>query len=376
MAEAVPNNPSEFMFGDFSEFDYSSLCDSYLQLSALRQAISASQLKMVAHMVEFSSKDSVVEFLHFKDLRTRHNAREFVDVSCRIGEFQNLADSYAQGIISWRQLSYLIPIAKCHGEQFALECSENSSLNQLRHISDEAKVILGERKKRAETEAADLGDDEDNVDSGEPVDEEQGTADSNQHPDFEPSFYDLTQLVPANLNIYRKGGRFVLHGELPIELGIKIIKALDLIADSEGIDPATNEYRPLPQRRASALLEICSSKLSDHSNTDLATTVIHVDLDGIISSDIPTASVDGNVVALNKVRHLMCDSRLQVISERNGIAVGIGRLSREIPHWLRRIVHDRDQGCRFPNCQTTKGVQGHHIRWWRNGGSTNSDNLI
>src|SRR5438067_3576340 len=48
--------------------------------------------------------------------------------------------------------------------------------------------------------------------------------------------------------------------------------------------------------------------------------------------------------------------------------------TRTIPPALRRALHHRDRGCRFPGCGVRFG-QGHHIRHWAQGGPTTLSNL-
>src|SRR5207248_3118675 len=48
--------------------------------------------------------------------------------------------------------------------------------------------------------------------------------------------------------------------------------------------------------------------------------------------------------------------------------------TRTIPPALRRALHHRDRGCRFPGCSVRFG-QGHHIRHWAQGGPTTLSNL-
>jgi hypothetical protein len=58
----------------------------------------------------------------------------------------------------------------------------------------------------------------------------------------------------------------------------------------------------------------------------------------------------------------------------DGQIVEIGARTRTIPPALRRALHHRDQGCRFPGCGVRFG-QGHHIRHWAHGGPTTLSNL-
>jgi len=58
----------------------------------------------------------------------------------------------------------------------------------------------------------------------------------------------------------------------------------------------------------------------------------------------------------------------------DGRVVEVGARTRTIPPALRRALHYRDRGCRFPGCGVRFG-QGHHIRHWAHGGPTTLSNL-
>lgn len=77
-------------------------------------------------------------------------------------------------------------------------------------------------------------------------------------------------------------------------------------------------------------------------------------------------------------RRLSCDARIQVVLEgQDGTPVGIGRISREPPRWLRRLVLERDgYSCRGPGCAAKTHLKIHHIHHWTRGGRTDLDNLI
>jgi len=57
-----------------------------------------------------------------------------------------------------------------------------------------------------------------------------------------------------------------------------------------------------------------------------------------------------------------------------GRTVEVGARTRTIPPALRRALHHRDRGCRFPGCGLPSG-QGHHVRHWAQGGPTTLSNL-
>jgi hypothetical protein len=58
----------------------------------------------------------------------------------------------------------------------------------------------------------------------------------------------------------------------------------------------------------------------------------------------------------------------------DGRIVDVGARTRTIPPALRRALHHRDHGCRFPGCGLPFG-QGHHLRHWAQGGPTTLSNL-
>ncbi len=74
-------------------------------------------------------------------------------------------------------------------------------------------------------------------------------------------------------------------------------------------------------------------------------------------------------------QRLACDaSRVVMRHDADGRIVEVGARTRTIPPALRRALHYRDRGCRFPGCGVRFG-QGHHIRHWADGGRTTLSNL-
>jgi len=57
--------------------------------------------------------------------------------------------------------------------------------------------------------------------------------------------------------------------------------------------------------------------------------------------------------------------------------LNVGRAHRLVPTWLRKALHARDRGCRFPGCHTPVAwTDAHHLQPWAHGGATDLDNLI
>jgi len=82
----------------------------------------------------------------------------------------------------------------------------------------------------------------------------------------------------------------------------------------------------------------------------------------------------GNVSA-GTSRRLACDaSRVVMHHDDAGRLLEIGARTRTIPPALRRALHHRDRGCRFPGCGV-RFAEGHHLRHWAHGGPTTLSNL-
>lgn len=93
-----------------------------------------------------------------------------------------------------------------------------------------------------------------------------------------------------------------------------------------------------------------------------------------------TAAIEsGPPVAPETVRRLACDAQTLLIAEGDeGSPVGIGRRSRVVPASMLRLPRQRDTGCRFPGCTSTRTrwIQAHHKRHRADGGRTDTDNLL
>lgn len=84
---------------------------------------------------------------------------------------------------------------------------------------------------------------------------------------------------------------------------------------------------------------------------------------------------DGARVPAGTSQRLACDaSRVVMRHDSDGRLIEIGARTRTIPPALRRALHHRDRGCRFPGCGVRFG-QGHHLRHWAQGGPTTLSNL-
>ena len=78
-------------------------------------------------------------------------------------------------------------------------------------------------------------------------------------------------------------------------------------------------------------------------------------------------------------RRVACDCEVWrcVLDPATGLPLEVGRTHRLVPHWIRKALHARDQGCRFPGCSAPVAwTDAHHWKAWYDGGETNIDNLL
>ncbi len=183
-------------------------------------------------------------------------------------------------------------------------------------------------------------------------------------------------------------GTVVLRGRLEPEVGALLVRALaaareTLYQRARGAGLADPAVAPptMAQQQADALALLAETAL--HHELDPGApgeryqVVVHVDAPALADPEQPGQSVleDGARVSAETSRRLACDaSRVVMRHDEDGRTVEVGARTRTIPPALRRALHARDRGCRFPGCGLPFG-QGHHVRHWAHGGPTTLSNL-
>jgi hypothetical protein len=185
-------------------------------------------------------------------------------------------------------------------------------------------------------------------------------------------------------------GMVVIRGRMTPEAGAVLLQALAAAREIlyqqkrqtfDNLGDVSAETLPFEQQQADALALLAESAL--HHAVDPGTpseryqVVVHVDAPVLADPATPGQSVleDGVRVSAETSRRLACDaSRVVMQHGRDGHVVEVAARTRTIPPALRRALHHRDRGCRFPGCVVRFG-QGHHIRHWAEGGPTTLSNL-
>ena len=170
------------------------------------------------------------------------------------------------------------------------------------------------------------------------------------------------------LHVYQdEDGMVVVRGRLTPEEGSVLMQALvaareTLYRRACGADDVSSETSSMEQQQADALAILAETAL--HHGIDPGApgeryqVVVHVD--AAVLAD-PAASgqsllEDGARVSSETSQRLACDAtRVVMRHDAEGRIVEVGARTRTIPPALRRALHHRDRGCRFPGCDVRFG---------------------
>jgi hypothetical protein len=259
-------------------------------------------------------------------------AREWLRVARALKTLPRIRETYEQGRLSWDQLRALIGFATPEDDSEWAGRAPEMTVAQLRAVNKTVKsqdVVEVHERRSVEW----------------------------WFDDHQPGFHMIVQMADTE--------------------GATLATWLTRRANQYDPDPQSGVYAPFEVRCADALYEFASQEIAADRDHDRATILIHTDLAALIDKLGTATFADGPALASDTLRRLACDARLQLaITNPEQSIVGVGRTTRTIPTWLKRLIQLRDQGCRFPLCRRTRWTQIHHIVHWADGGPTDLDNLI
>jgi len=335
------------------------LGDDIAELSAHLDAATARLLDLIR---EFDARAgwntgfrSCAEWLSWRVGLDRGAARERVRVARALGSLPRLAQALARGELSYSKVRALTRVATPETEERLLAVGRAGTAE---HVE---RIVRGWRRVDRLAEAKET---------------------ARRH-------------TSRALHVYPdEDGMVVIRGRLAPEVGAALIQALtaarealyhkahaqNVPAGTSGADVST-EPPTMPQQQADALALIAETALRHGIDPgapgERYQVVVHVDAPVLADADAPGQSVldDGAHVSAETSQRLACDaSRVVMRHDPDGRILEVGARTRTIPPALRRALHHRDRGCRFPGCGLRFG-QGHHIRHWAHGGPTTLANL-
>ena len=279
-------------------------------------------------------------------------AREHVRVARALGPLPRLSHALARGELSYAKVRELTRVATPETEERLLAVGRAGTAE---HVE---RIVRGWRRMDRKAEAREA---------------------ERQH-------------AGRALHVYPdEDGTVRIRGRLAPEVGALLMQAL--AAAREAVYPknvpagtcapgVSQEPPTMEQQQADALALLAETAL--HHGIDPGApgeryqVVVHVDAAVLADADQAGQSVleDGARVPAGTSQRLACDaSRVVMRHDADGrLLEVVGARTRTIPPALRRALHHRDRGCRFPGCGVRFG-QGHHIRHWAQGGPTTLSNL-
>ena len=278
-------------------------------------------------------------------------AREHVRVARALGSLPRLADALARGELSYSKVRALTRIASPEDEERLLAIGKAGTAC---HVE---RIVRGWRRVDRLAEAQE---------------------DSRRH-------------KARALHVYQdEDGMVMIRGRLTPEQVAVVMQALAAARETlyqrtrnapSWPEDVPEEAPSMEQQQADALTLVAEVAL--HHSLDPGApgeryqVVVHVDAAVLADADAPGQSVldGGTHVPAGTSQRLACDAtRVIMRHDADGQIVEVGARTRTIPPAIRRALHHRDRGCRFPGCGLPFG-QGHHIRHWANGGPTTLSNL-
>ncbi len=351
--------------------DLERLGDEIAELSAHLDAATARLLDMIR---EFDARQgwgngfrSCAQWLTWRVGLDPRSAREKVRVARALGTLPRLAQALARGELSYSKVRALTRVATSETEERLLAVGRAGTAE---HVE---RIVRGWRRVDRQAEARETAE---------------------RH-------------ASRALHVYQgDDGMVVVRGRLEPEAGSVLIQALAAARDAlyqrarseaVGTSPTDGPAGPLPrggsaeppdadrpsmaQQQADALGLLAETALhhgiDPGSPAERYQVVVHVDGPVLADPDAPGQSVleDGARVPAGTSQRLACDAtRVIMLHDPDGRVTEVGARTRTIPSALRRALHHRDRGCRFPGCGVRFG-QGHHIRHWAHGGPTTLSNL-
>jgi hypothetical protein len=188
---------------------------------------------------------------------------------------------------------------------------------------------------------------------------------------------------------WEEDGSLVLHGRMPAEVGTAFLAALDhartqLCPDARGEGGAAGPVRRLESAtNVDALQVMIESFMANdpdaRSGGDRYQILVNADEDVLTDDSADgVCEIDGGpALAPETVRRMACDaSTVRLMRGKDGKPLDATDKTRSIPRRVRRLLHARDQGCRFPGCGQRRFVDAHHIRHRAHGGTNELENLV
>ena len=168
-------------------------------------------------------------------------------------------------------------------------------------------------------------------------------------------------------------GMYSLRGQLDGEGGATLRAALEPLARRTG----RGDDRRRGRRLADALVELAAHGSGGGSRSSLQVTT---SLETLLQrAGAPAADLEHALPISGKaVERLACDCNVtRILLGSDSCVIDVGRSRRNISVAMRKALHARDKGCRWPGCdRSASWTSGHHLVFWTRNGPTDLPNLV
>jgi uncharacterized protein DUF222/HNH endonuclease len=331
------------------------------EITELAGHLNAAQYRWLSLVAEYDRRNgwsggaclSCAHWLNFKCGIALGAAREKVRVARALESLPQISGAMSRGEVSYSKVRAMTRVANAQSEEFLLSIALHGTAHHVER--------LVQHFRRAQ-EAEELS-------------------------------REARQQAGRNLYYrYDEDGSLIVTARLPAEAGALLLKALEagveaisapgVPAGTPGRDECGDTLPSYSARRADALAVLAESFLKHGAETSSGgerhQIVVHVDAETLRESTAGRCEIEnGPSLPAETVRRLGCDcSVVMLLENAAGEPLSVGRKTRSIPAALRRALHARDRGCRFPGCTHTRYVDAHHVRHWAHGGETKPSNLV
>ncbi len=374
--------------------------DRVARLAGSRNLVDCNIVDMVADVI-FSGEwcisgiHSEHHWVAYKLGITRRQAARLIAVAERRDELPYVFERFDTGSLSLDQMLLIVRHCPTGFDETVAELAVNATIPQLRRIM-RAYEFPDPKPNGGEDDGEDGGEDdgeddgEDGPGSGTSTDSEPEPGHDTPldqgppHPDDACPSDTPDGFAPGDLDKPYRGfsfgfdddGSFRMWLRCGADDGAEIMAALDqarawLKADTGDIDVSGFESF-LAMLRAGVEADPSGSRAADNR------VLVHLEASEFAAWAMglrPNLHL-GPVLSSEALELLSCDGSIQVLLNKFGKPVSLGRTSQTVPYWLREIILNRDQSCRFPGCFAQRWLDVHHMKHWIKGGRTDPDNLV
>jgi len=184
----------------------------------------------------------------------------------------------------------------------------------------------------------------------------------------------------------RESGMFHINGRLDPECGLRIIGRIDNAVETmfHGALPDTcpTDDRKYGHLNALSLVALIDGSVGASSSPNARAEVsVVIDLQTLMHGMHQRSVIrTGHDVELpiETIRRMACEAEIiPVVLGSNGVVLDVGRATRLASRYQRKALEVMYPTCAIPQCCVPHSqCQPHHIRYWRDDGTTDMNNLV